>query len=224
MPPSASSKRPSLLQVTVSDDGVVDQQAEVALIVVVMVIDSRAPEVPDMMRTNATVIGVSAGVATAEQLAQVAVAASSDGRESPASWSPTPTRPTARPAAFPTWGADAAQAAQPPEGHSNHGDQTVNDQDHTFAWPSGMDGDLPERLWIDDGPAWPEESDPASVGAGLVSFAFIRAALRRGAKLCCAIAVLGLLIGSAFYVKYPPAYHATASVCARRQPQSGSGR
>ena len=48
---------------------------------VVAVVDSRAPKMPDTMRTNATVIGVSAGAATAEQLARAAVAAGADGRE-----------------------------------------------------------------------------------------------------------------------------------------------
>jgi hypothetical protein len=48
---------------------------------VVAVVDSRAPKMPDTMRTNATVVGVSAGVATAEQLARAAVAVSADGRE-----------------------------------------------------------------------------------------------------------------------------------------------
>ena len=81
VPPSASSKRPSLLHVVVTDDGAVDEQPEVALSIAVGVIDGRAPELPEMMRTNATVIGVTAGVATADQLARVAVAASSDGRE-----------------------------------------------------------------------------------------------------------------------------------------------
>lgn len=79
--PSASSKRPSLLQVAVTNDGAVDEQPDVALRVAVAVIDSRTPELPEMMRTSATVIGVTAGVATADQLARVAVAASVDGRE-----------------------------------------------------------------------------------------------------------------------------------------------
>ena len=43
--------------------------------------DSRAPEMPGTMRTNATVLGVSAGAATAEQLARAAVAAGADGRD-----------------------------------------------------------------------------------------------------------------------------------------------
>jgi hypothetical protein len=45
------------------------------------VVDSRAPKMPDTMRADATVIGVSAGAATAEQLARAAVVAATDGRE-----------------------------------------------------------------------------------------------------------------------------------------------
>jgi len=81
VPPAASSKRPNLLHVMTADDANIDRQPEVALVVVVLVVDSRAPEIPDTMRTAATVIGVTAGVATAEQLARAAVAASADGRE-----------------------------------------------------------------------------------------------------------------------------------------------
>ena len=80
-PPSASSKRPSLLHVVVTNDGVIDKQSEAELSIAVAVIDSGATEPPDMMRTTATVIGVTAGVATADQLARAAVAASADGRE-----------------------------------------------------------------------------------------------------------------------------------------------
>ena len=36
---------------------------------------------PDTMHTTSTVLGVSSGAATAEQLAQVAVSADADGRE-----------------------------------------------------------------------------------------------------------------------------------------------
>jgi capsular polysaccharide biosynthesis protein len=94
----------------------------------------------------------------------------------------------------------------------------VNDPDRAFIWPPGMDGDLPDRLWVDEVPGWGEERSAADVTAGLVSMAFIRAALRRGAKFWCATAVLGLLIGSALYVKYPPADHATASVLVVQYP------
>ena len=81
VPPSASSKRPNLLRVTVSDDGNVAGLADAALIVVVVVVDGKVPEIPDTMRTTATVIGVSAGAVTADQLARTAVVAAADGRE-----------------------------------------------------------------------------------------------------------------------------------------------
>ena len=48
---------------------------------VVAVVDGRTPRCPDTMRTTATVLGVSAGAATAEQLARTAVSAAIDGRE-----------------------------------------------------------------------------------------------------------------------------------------------
>jgi capsular polysaccharide biosynthesis protein len=86
VPPSVSSKRSSFLQVIVSDDGHASRQpdsplAASALTVTVEVVDSQAPRIPDMMRTTATVLGVSAGVATSEQLARLAVSAANDGRE-----------------------------------------------------------------------------------------------------------------------------------------------
>jgi hypothetical protein len=68
------------LRVTVSDDPV-DVPLDAALTVVVSVVDGRSPRIPDIMRTTATVLGVSSGVATAEQLARVAVSADADGRE-----------------------------------------------------------------------------------------------------------------------------------------------
>ena len=73
--------RHGLLQVTAFDEGAADVKADTVLVVVVAVVDSRAPKMPDTMRTNATVIGVSAGAATAEQLARAAVVAGADGRQ-----------------------------------------------------------------------------------------------------------------------------------------------
>ena len=79
--PSASSKRPPLLRVAVAEDGKASRAPDTTLTIVVAVVDSQAPSVSDMMRTTATVIGVSAATATADQMAAVAVAAASDGRE-----------------------------------------------------------------------------------------------------------------------------------------------
>ena len=80
-PPQAASKRSGLLRVTVSDDGSMDQVPDGALTIAVMVVDAEEPKIPDGMRTMATVIGVSAAAATADQLARVAVTAAAYGRE-----------------------------------------------------------------------------------------------------------------------------------------------
>ena len=58
-----------------------DGQPGVTLTVVVAVVDGLAPRVTDTMRATLTVLGVSAGAATAEQLARVAVSAADDGRD-----------------------------------------------------------------------------------------------------------------------------------------------
>ena len=79
-PSPASPNWPSQLRVTVSD-GHVDVPLDAALTVAVCVVDGESPRIPHMMRTTATVLGVSSGVATAEQLARVAVNADADGRE-----------------------------------------------------------------------------------------------------------------------------------------------
>jgi capsular polysaccharide biosynthesis protein len=79
-PPPASSKRPSQLRVTVADDQVEVPQ-DAALTVAVVVVDGQGPRMPDTMKTTATLLGVSSGAATAEQMARVAVNADADGRE-----------------------------------------------------------------------------------------------------------------------------------------------
>jgi capsular polysaccharide biosynthesis protein len=79
-PPTASSKRPSQLRVTVADDQV-EVPPDAALTVVVVVVDGRSPRIPDTMQTATTLLGVSSGAASAEQLARVAVSADAAGRE-----------------------------------------------------------------------------------------------------------------------------------------------
>jgi capsular polysaccharide biosynthesis protein len=50
------------------------------LAIVVAVVDGQSPQVAGLMRTTATVLGVTAGAVTAEQLARVAASAAADGR------------------------------------------------------------------------------------------------------------------------------------------------
>jgi hypothetical protein len=76
----------------------------------------------------------------------------------------------------------------------------------------GVNGlDLPERILADDGLPSTEDVQ-ADLGMGLVSLAYVRAAIRRSARLWSAIAIAGLLAGVASYVAYPAGYQATTSV------------
>jgi capsular polysaccharide biosynthesis protein len=81
VPPPASSKRPGQLRVAVHDGGMVDRQSDAVLTVTVTVVDGHTAGVADAMGTTATVLGVSAGVATAEQLARAVSIAAANGRE-----------------------------------------------------------------------------------------------------------------------------------------------
>ena len=79
--PPASSKRSSYLRVAVSDGGPATRLPGAALTIVVAVVDAQAPQVAETMRATTTVLGVSAGAITAEQLARAASSAAADGRE-----------------------------------------------------------------------------------------------------------------------------------------------
>jgi capsular polysaccharide biosynthesis protein len=69
------------LHVTVSDQNKTDRLEGADLVVVVAVVDGDKPQAADTMRATATVLAVSAGAVTAEQLARVATSAASDGRD-----------------------------------------------------------------------------------------------------------------------------------------------
>jgi capsular polysaccharide biosynthesis protein len=77
---SPSSRRSGQLQVISTDSDNLDQPPDAALTVVVAVVDGRTPQLADLMRTDAMVLGVSAGSATAEQLARIAASAAADDR------------------------------------------------------------------------------------------------------------------------------------------------
>ena len=69
------------LRVAVCDADDFDRLPSATLTVVVAVVDGQTPRIPDTMRTTTTVLGVSAGATTAEDLARTAVSAAIDGRE-----------------------------------------------------------------------------------------------------------------------------------------------
>ncbi len=91
----------------------------------------------------------------------------------------------------------------------------MKDPDPIITWSSG--DDVPRRLWADDTTV-DDERTAADLTGGLVNLGFFTAALRRSAWVWCLTGVLGLLIGSALYLKFPPAYHATATVLLADSP------
>jgi capsular polysaccharide biosynthesis protein len=81
-PSAAAPRRSGRLRISVRDhDGGGHQEPDAPLTVAVAVVDAQAPRVAGTMRTTATVLGVTAGAATAEQLARVAASAAADGRQ-----------------------------------------------------------------------------------------------------------------------------------------------
>jgi capsular polysaccharide biosynthesis protein len=80
VPAQSLTGRQKLLQLVISEDGNLGQ-LDAELVVVVAVVDGRAPVLSDPVCTAATILGVSAGAATAEQLARAATAAAAGGRE-----------------------------------------------------------------------------------------------------------------------------------------------
>ncbi len=77
--PPAPSMHSGNLQVLVSDDGDTTPLPGTALTVVVAVVDGKTPKVADTMHASATVLGVSAGAVTAEQMARVAASSATEG-------------------------------------------------------------------------------------------------------------------------------------------------
>lgn len=80
-PPSSSPDRPADLRVCVHSSGDMDDRPDALLTIVVLVIDPGLNRVPAAMRTVFTMLGVSAGAVTAEQLARAAVLATANRRE-----------------------------------------------------------------------------------------------------------------------------------------------
>lgn len=91
----------------------------------------------------------------------------------------------------------------------------MNDPDQMITWSRG-DG-LPDHLWAENNTVDGSRS-AADLTGGLANLGFLAAALRRRARVWCLTAVVGLVIGTGLYLKYPPAYHATATVLLAYNP------
>jgi len=94
----------------------------------------------------------------------------------------------------------------------------VSDSDHSVAWLSGLGDGLPHRLSAFDDFEDADDRPAADPATGLISLGFIGAALRRGMRLCCVFALVGLVAGAGYYEKSPHSYKATASVLLADDP------
>ena len=98
----------------------------------------------------------------------------------------------------------------------------MNDPNGSVVWSDGVGDDLPDRIWT-HGDFTPVQEFPVTeLTAGFTSGAFIKAALRRRVRFLCVTAFVGLLIGFGLYVKFPPAYKATATLLLTNAPNENT--
>jgi len=98
----------------------------------------------------------------------------------------------------------------------------VNDPNGSVVWSDGVGDDLPDRIWAHGDFTPVQEFPVAELTAGFTSGAFIKAALRRRVRFLCVTAFVGLLIGFGLYVKFPPAYKATATLLLTNAPNENT--
>lgn len=98
----------------------------------------------------------------------------------------------------------------------------MNDPDQTVAFPLPKDNRPAADPWPDEGlrDVEPGEEEDLAVDRSVTftSLGFLRAALKRGASLWCATAVLGIIVGYGLYAKSPPPYKATTSILMTNDP------
>jgi capsular polysaccharide biosynthesis protein len=89
----------------------------------------------------------------------------------------------------------------------------VNDPEYSIAWPDGVGGrHRGPSVWVEDDFLPAGEYPSADVTGEPASLKFIAAALRRRARVWCAVGAIGLVGACGFYFKSPPSYQASASV------------
>jgi capsular polysaccharide biosynthesis protein len=98
----------------------------------------------------------------------------------------------------------------------------MNDNDRPVIRPLNKRADPPDRFWAsaDD---FTEIEDGTDFNTGLASMGFIRAAVRRSARFCVALAVAGLLLGAAVYVASPHAAQASTTLLLTVGPEAVPG-
>ena len=151
-------ERNGLLRVIAYDEGDIDIEPDTALVIVVAVVDGRAPKMPD---TDADQRHGNRSLGGGGDRRATGPGRRGRGRRRPGDHrNPRRRSRSGRPDHRPHSASGApgtTQAAQPLARHSN-GDQTVNDPDQTITWSRGEE--LPGRPWADDTPV--DEERPAA--------------------------------------------------------------
>lgn len=89
----------------------------------------------------------------------------------------------------------------------------MKEPDQTTTWQQLSSGDFRDRLAVSDGDAdFDDRSVAAANAPGLVSLGYLGSALRRGARLWVALAIVGLVIGAGYAAAKPPKYTATTTI------------
>lgn len=90
--------------------------------------------------------------------------------------------------------------------------QILNDPEQTVTLGRVPAEDLRDRLPAYTDPAAFEDGPVPTPETGLVSLGFVWAAVQRSARLWCALAVVGLVLGAGYYAKKPPPHKASTAV------------
>jgi capsular polysaccharide biosynthesis protein len=88
----------------------------------------------------------------------------------------------------------------------------MKDKDRQVLPSMNGHGDLPQRLWDYDDFMSEEDPPVSDFSVGLVSLGFIKAGLRRSARLWCGTAALGFVCGLGLAVTAPPTYQASTTI------------
>ena len=97
----------------------------------------------------------------------------------------------------------------------------MSNSDDTMMYHQHDDGESSRHFWDSrEDVRVPDQS--AAPFASLINLGFIRAALRRRARLWCALAAVGLVAGLGFFVMFPASYQASASVILPPPAYSGA--
>ena len=104
----------------------------------------------------------------------------------------------------------------------------INDGDPAVMFSVRQREDVNGRAWESSDWTYDDVAalDDAAVGdlaTGLTSLGFIRASLRRRARIWCSLAVIGLIAGIGIFVKFPATHQAQATILLANSPSMTTG-